>query len=314
MGNPVVFQSDDVPGVQGISNTNDGVTGRSTSAFGVFAASVSGVGLRATSESGRAMEAQAKQNGEGVVGQSQGGDGVFGISISGIGVHAKGTPAGLFEGDVQVNGTVDVNAQDGLHITGFQPFLTLLDNENNGSVRAGFQNVNGDIVFFSGQSHHTTISSSGNVSMKGTLAIDQDVVFTGGDCAEHFDAMPGAMCEPGTVMAISNGGVLDASSKAYDKRVAGVVSGAGSLRPAVFLDRQPANEGRPPVALVGKVYCKVDADYAAIEVGDLLTTSNTLGHAMKVSDPSHAFGAVIGKALRPLKRGQALIPILIALQ
>jgi hypothetical protein len=69
-----------------------------------------------------------------------------------------------------------------------------------------------------------------------------------------------------------------------------------------------------PVALVGKVYCKVDAQYGPIEVGDLLTTSCTPGHAMKASDPLKAFGSVIGKALRPLEEGQGLIPILIALQ
>jgi hypothetical protein len=58
----------------------------------------------------------------------------------------------------------------------------------------------------------------------------------------------------------------------------------------------------------------VDAQYGAIEVGDLLTTSSTPGHAMKTCDPLKAFGAVIGKALRPLTEGQGLIPILIALQ
>jgi hypothetical protein len=35
---------------------------------------------------------------------------------------------------------------------------------------------------------------------------------------------------------------------------------------------------------------------------------------MKISNPSKAFGAVIGKALRPHKEGRGLIPILIALQ
>ena len=55
-----------------------------------------------------------------------------------------------------------------------------------------------------------------------------------------------------------------------------------------------------PVALVGKVYCKVDASYSPIEVGDLLTTSLTPGHAMKANDHVKAFGAVIGKALRRL--------------
>lgn len=37
-------------------------------------------------------------------------------------------------------------------------------------------------------------------------------------------------------------------------------------------------------------------------------------HTMKAADPLKAFGAVIGKALRPLPEGQGLISILIALQ
>jgi hypothetical protein len=37
-------------------------------------------------------------------------------------------------------------------------------------------------------------------------------------------------------MIITSGGVLDASKKAYDRRVAGVVSGASKLRPAILLD------------------------------------------------------------------------------
>jgi hypothetical protein len=49
-------------------------------------------------------------------------------------------------------------------------------------------------------------------------------------------------------------------------------------------------------------------------VGDLLTTSPTPGHAMKATDPLRAFGAVLGKALLPLRSGQGLIPVLIAMQ
>jgi len=65
---------------------------------------------------------------------------------------------------------------------------------------------------------------------------------------------------------------------------------------------------------MGKVYCKVDAQYSPIEIGDLLTTSATPGHAMKALDHLKAFGAIIGKALHPLKKGQGLISIMIALQ
>jgi hypothetical protein len=93
-----------------------------------------------------------------------------------------------------------------------------------------------------------------------------------------------------------------------------VLSGAGGCRPGIVLGKQPSQDKRLPLALTGKVYCKVDAQYAPIGVGDLLTTSPTSGHAMKAEDPLKAFGAVIGKALRPLTEGQGLIPILIALQ
>jgi hypothetical protein len=58
----------------------------------------------------------------------------------------------------------------------------------------------------------------------------------------------------------------------------------------------------------------VDADYAAIDVGDLLTASPTAGHAMKASDPTRSFGTVIGKALRAIPCGRGLIPILVTLQ
>jgi len=68
------------------------------------------------------------------------------------------------------------------------------------------------------------------------------------------------------------------------------------------------------VALVGKVYCKADAQYSPIGVGDLLTTSETPGHAMKAVEPAKAFGSIIGKALRTLQAGKGLIPILVALQ
>jgi hypothetical protein len=95
--------------------------------------------------------------------------------------------------------------------------------------------------------------------------------------------------------------------------VAGVVSGAGEYKPGIVLDRR-GNGNRVPVALVGKVYCQVDAEFAAIAVGDLLTTSATPGHAMRATNPLEAFGAVIGKALRPLASGRGLIPILVALQ
>jgi len=148
----------------------------------------------------------------------------------------------------------------------------------------------------------------------GNVTVTGDLTLTGADCAEEFDVSGATDIEPGTVMVLDQEGALQPSQQAYDKRVAGVISGAGNYKPGIVLDKQQSSGNRMPVALVGKVYCKVDAQYTSIEVGDLLTTSDTPGHAMKADDPLSAFGAVIGKALRPLETGQGMIPILIALQ
>ncbi|MFH1096582.1 MAG: hypothetical protein V1749_03665 [Candidatus Desantisbacteria bacterium] len=68
------------------------------------------------------------------------------------------------------------------------------------------------------------------------------------------------------------------------------------------------------VTLGAYAHCKVDADIAAIEVGDLLTTSPTQRYAQKVLDKSQAVGAIIGKALAPLEKGKGKIPVLVMLQ
>ena len=141
-----------------------------------------------------------------------------------------------------------------------------------------------------------------------------DIILSNSDCAEDFYISDLQNAEPGTVMVLEQEGMLRQSSIAYDKKVAGVISGAGDCKPGIVLDKRPSQSNRRPVALMGKVFCKVDVYTAAVEVGDLLTTSSTEGHAMKVEDASRAFGAVIGKALRRLKVGKGLIPILVTLQ
>lgn len=149
---------------------------------------------------------------------------------------------------------------------------------------------------------------------EGDVEVTGDIRLLDADLAEDFTIATMENVEPGTVMVINEVGDLELSRQPYDKRVAGVISNAGNYKPAIILDRQKAYNNRLPISLIGKVYCKVDAQYAAIEVGDLLTTSPTLGHAMKATDSTKAFGAIIGKALKPLGAGTGLIPILVSLQ
>jgi hypothetical protein len=159
-----------------------------------------------------------------------------------------------------------------------------------------------------------TVEPASKLHVVGDVTVTGDVLLTGADCAEQFDVSASETLEAGTVVVIDTDGSLRQSSEPYDGKVAGVVSGAGAYRHALVLDQRPSDEGRVPVALIGKVYCKVDATHSPIKVGDLLTTSSTPGHAMKATDPAKAFGAVIGKALAALSTGVGLIPILIALQ
>jgi hypothetical protein len=262
-----------------------GVAGSSVSADGVWGTSKSGNGMEGTSTSG-----------PGVSGSSQSGDGVSAISANSNGIYAKGNPAGLFDGDVTVNGNLGVRSA-----------VTAASLKTSGQVNAGSVATAGVVTAGS-------VTTSGNVTAN-------DVVLTGADLAEDFSTAD-VPIEPGTVMVINETGALDESSRAYDRRVAGVVSGAGSFRPGIVMDRAGApgkqtvqvGNRRVTVALVGKVFCKVDAGYGAIAVGDLLTTSPTPGHAMKADDNSKAFGAVIGKALASLGSGKGLIPVLVALQ
>jgi hypothetical protein len=160
------------------------------------------------------------------------------------------------------------------------------------------------------------VTMSHNLTVGGNISVSGDVQLTGADCAEQFDLSGGAeLPEPGTVVVLGDGGGLVVSQQPYDRKAVGVISGAGDYRQAILLDkRDDCSERRAAVALAGKVWCRVDARYAPVEVGDLLTTSPTPGYAMKATDPLRAFGSVVGKALRALDGKQGLIPIVVALQ
>jgi hypothetical protein len=290
----VAGESDRWVGVHGKSSSTEGGAG----VWGEHTAD--GTGLRGSSTGGTGIVGTS-DSGVGVWGASQSSSGVGGQSTSGIGVHGVSTSGNGVRGDSTTGEGVRANTNS--------PTVAALAAYNNNpegkgaavyGKKAGSQ---GHAGFFDGDVHVTR-----------KLTVDVDIVLSNADCAEDFNIGTDVAVEAGTVMVLGDEGALFPSQHAYDKRVAGVVSGAGNYKPGIVLDKQESQEKRQPIALLGKVYCKVDAQYGAIEVGDLLTTSDTSGYAMKVSDPFRGFGAVIGKALRPLAEGQSLIPILIALQ
>ena len=139
----------------------------------------------------------------------------------------------------------------------------------------------------------------------------------GGDLAEPFDIESRESIKPGMIVAIdpNHPGRLRIADKAYDQTVAGIISGANGINPGLTMSQKGSVvDGTVPVALTGRVYAWADASNGSIKPGDLLTTSDLPGMAMKVSDFDKSRGAVLGKAMSGLEQGQGLVLVLVSLQ
>jgi len=162
-----------------------------------------------------------------------------------------------------------------------------------------------------------TITCAGVYDENYTLRTDVLQITGGSDLAEPFEIVGAEDVKPGMVVAIdpAHPGQLRIAGKAYDRTVAGCVSGANGVNPGLVMQQEGSvADGTFPVALSGRVYCWADASYGPIQPGDLLTTSDTPGHAMKVTGYERAQGAILGKAMSSLDEGQGLILILVTLQ
>lgn len=274
---------------------------------------------------------------------------------------------------------LDIAAQDGLRISGFQPFFTLTDTSA-GNARVRLASAGGSFHFFTEASFATGVPSAtlsdftttincadfkighptrrglagralvdngdhlvinfardwGRTAVHGLLQVNALQILGGADLSEQFDVAPAieefdqdddsigangrdaAVVESGVVVCIDpeNPGKLVICTHAYDHTVAGVVSGAGGVKPGMTMGQEGSiADGRHPVALTGRVYTQCDAASGAIRPGDLLTTSGTPGHAMKAGDRDHSHGAIIGKAMTPLAAGErGLVLVLVNLQ
>ncbi|NQV03802.1 MAG: hypothetical protein HQ542_14220, partial [Bacteroidia bacterium] len=162
-----------------------------------------------------------------------------------------------------------------------------------------------------------TIEIDGDYNDDGRVTTQELEITGGSDLAELFDIQDDINVTPGMVLSIDpdHPGALKISEKAYDPRVAGIVSGANNISTGLIMsDRGSVADGEHLVALTGRVYCLVDASNGSIKPGDLLTTSSTPGHAMKVVNKKKAQGAIIGKAMTVLESGKGLVLVLVSLQ
>lgn len=187
------------------------------------------------------------------------------------------------------------------------------------SVNIGVSDTDGLPFIQSAESEGTNYGTLSLNPFGGIVKVRSLVITGGSDIAEPYDiASSGPDPQPGMVVCIDSDAVgkLRLSSKAYDHAVAGVISGANGVNPGVILtQKDTAADGQHPVAMNGRVWCCCDADAAGpIHAGDLLTTSDTAGHAMRVAESRNGNGAIIGKAMSGLTQGKGLVLVLVSLQ
>lgn len=323
----VLGSSDTYQGVSGTSKSNAGVAGESQHFHAIYGVSHdvnnagvigindgggwgvvgrgSRVGVSGESSSGDGVTGTGRR---GVVGTSDSFQGVYGFSRLNAGVAAESRQfhaVYALSHDPNNAGVFGVNQGGGWGVVGRSDTNTGVSGESVSGVGIHGKSVSGLAARFEGP-----VQIGGNL----TMTHGGDIFLQGADCAEEFAISTLLDVEPGSVMVIDEEGSLRACSRPYDRKVAGVVSGAGGYRPGVILDAQSDKALRRPIALVGKVYCRADADFGPIAVGDLLTTSSSPGHAMRADDSTRAAGALLGKALQSLDHGRGLIAVLVALQ
>jgi hypothetical protein len=136
------------------------------------------------------------------------------------------------------------------------------------------------------------------------------------DMAENFESE--VVLEPGEVVSFHpERDSIIRSTSANDSLVCGVVSTA----PGVLLNSDPDTPDRDelaPIALCGRVPCRVVDENGPIRRGDLLTSSSVPGHAMRAEpilvdgERVYRSGTIVGKALTPHASGQGVIDIFVS--
>lgn len=101
-------------------------------------------------------------------------------------------------------------------------------------------------------------------------------------------------------MGISAVQESDADLAALQQQVfdAGDMSGVAAV--GAMLDARMRQEWKP-IAMLGRVPCKVDTQFGVIKAGDRVTSSPTKGHAMKQTGPGMSLGIAMQDANQPGK-------------
>jgi hypothetical protein len=145
----------------------------------------------------------------------------------------------------------------------------------------------------------------------------------GSDFAEALSAAGDKTSfEPGDVLILSAtaAGSVEKCNRDYDTKIIGVYSARPAVLGADKNGETRVDDDEIPVAIAGIVPTKVSAHNGAIAPGDLLTTSEIPGHAMKATPTMvdgvaiYPAGTILGKAIEPLQDSAGIIKVLLMMR
>ena len=175
---------------------------------------------------------------------------------------------------------------------------------------------NGTLSIFKGAEEQIRLDA--NVNGDGRISTDELEIIGGSDFAEYFDVVDSAPEHilPGMVVSITGEQAqLAITSKKRDKKVVGIISGANGIETGMFMGQKGSiAHGDYPIAITGRTYVYANTENGKIEAGDFLTSSSQKGYAMKVRKMKKSQGAIIGKALTSLEKGEGFVLVLVNLQ
>lgn len=262
--------------------------------------------------------------------QVDGGEVGIGLTNASAPLHVRDGSAGFFNSDLQFEDAIiedDGNAWLGLYsdnVGNVGSGITLAEKTPNAAGAGALHkwgiyarttaNVGDLVITYGSDANPTSNEKMLQIDRDGTTKV-KVLEILGADVAERFPCSEAVA--PGQVVMIdaAHPGQLCLARGAYNRKVAGIVSGAGDLPAGAILGNLPGNEQAPAIALSGRVWVRCDATERVIEPGDLLTTAERVGLAMKVEDHARAMGATVGKAMTGLPRGETgLVLVLVNLQ
>jgi hypothetical protein len=290
-----------------VAFNNDGVYAGGDTHGGYFY-NINNTGIAKLGVGDRGLEATGSAAGAYIYNTS-GGYAYIGQVDAGIRAHGS-TVGGYFE-DTNSSGEAWVgNGDYGIHALGSQAGGWFQAVSGTGVAKLG----TGDVGIDARGSQYGGWFDK--IKVDGRVITDVLEILGGSDVAEPFPLREEDKALPGSVVVIdeTTPGGLTLSTVPYDLRVAGVVAGAGGIQPGITLSQGAPAEGDARVALAGRVYCLATAVNGPIRPGDLLTTSDVPGHAMRATDRTLAPGATLGKAMSALEDGEGLVLVLVNLQ